>query len=164
MLYVSNRLVGVLLVGPECHTGSGFTGCDYLANYGHTDIWYQLFPTARQLHESHRRLDGCLFDVRLRSVTGIRPGQLRQQEWRPQGSPQTAASSFCRTTQVGYRTLTNRFRSYWRRVHCFCDGMSDHFTYSPLPSHHFYWFSIEFFFFEFNYFYNSMNFIVFLWK
>ena len=80
VLYVSDRVVGLVLVGPERHPGPGLARSDHTADNGHTDIGHQLFATAGQLHEGHRRVDGSVSDVCVRCAARVRSGQLRVPE------------------------------------------------------------------------------------
>lgn len=77
VLHVGDRVLGVILAGPERGTGSRFAGGYHVANDGHADVRHQRVFATGVVHKGHRRVDRRLPDVRLRRPARIRAGQLR---------------------------------------------------------------------------------------
>jgi len=77
VLHVGDRVVGVVLAGPERGAGTRVTGSHHAADDGHADVRHQRVPAARVLHQGHRRVDGRVPDVRVRRPARVRAGQLR---------------------------------------------------------------------------------------
>lgn len=76
MLYVSHRIVGIVLAGSGCCAGARLTWRHNFAHDGNTNVGHQCLATASIVHESHRRMDGSVSDVCVRCAAGIRARQL----------------------------------------------------------------------------------------
>jgi len=53
VLHVGDRVVGVVLAGPERGAGTRVAGSDHAADDGHADVRYQRVLAARVLHQGH---------------------------------------------------------------------------------------------------------------
>lgn len=76
VLHVGHRVLGVVLAGSGCRTGPGIARGYHTADHGHANIRYQRVSAAGVVHQSHRRVDRRLFDVRVWGTARVRPGQL----------------------------------------------------------------------------------------
>lgn len=76
MLYVGHRLVGVVLARSGRCASSCLAGRHDTAHHGDADVRYQRVTATRLVHESHRRLDGRLSDIRIWCSTRICTCQL----------------------------------------------------------------------------------------
>lgn len=87
LLHAGHRQLGIVLARPERHSGSRLARRHHLADDGHPDLRHQLLAAACQLHKGHRRVDGRLFNFRLRRLARVRSGQLRLPKRRSPGRP-----------------------------------------------------------------------------
>lgn len=76
MLYVGHRLMGVVLARSRRCASSCLAGRHDTAHHGDADVRYQRVTATRLVHESHRRLDGRLSDIRIWCSTRICTCQL----------------------------------------------------------------------------------------
>lgn len=77
LLHVGDRVLGIVLAGSERGAGTRVPGRDHVTDDGHADVRHQRVPAARLVHKGHRRVDGSVFDVRVRRPARVRTGQLR---------------------------------------------------------------------------------------
>lgn len=79
VLYVGHRVVGLILVGPGSRPSQGILRGDDTSHNGNADLQHKRVPTSSLVHQSNRRVDWRLPDIRIRSPPRVRPRQLRFQ-------------------------------------------------------------------------------------
>ena len=124
MLHVGYRFMGLLLAWPERHPCSGVTGCDNIAHHGHLNIGHQFLIATRQLYQSHRCMDRCLFDIRFWRLAWVCPSELRVAQWCSSCCSETAASRLLCSTQMGPWTCSRTWSGSHRWPICIniCNG------------------------------------------
>jgi len=77
VLYVGDRVLGVVLARPVGGPCPSVPRSHHAADHGYADLGHQRLLASRLLHQSHRRMDRCVFDIRIRSAVRVRSCELR---------------------------------------------------------------------------------------